>query len=233
MKGGNILIIEDELSIASLLQTNFEIEGYCCKVCHTLKEAEATLAAHSQDIDVVILDVLLPDGNGVEYCQKLKRNHPDIPVLILSALGESADRIKGLRSGAADYLGKPFDLEELLLRVSLLFAKITNRIQPTDSIIHIGEATINLDTYIAVSPRGQTKLTAREKDLLYYLYQNRGKVVSREKILEKVWQYDVFPTSRTIDNYIVKLRLLVESDPNDPVMLTTIRGVGYKLESES
>ncbi len=226
-----ILIVEDEQHIADLLITNLELEGYACQHAATISDAQKILLNADLMVDIVLLDVMLPDGNGYEFCKMIKSFQPNLPVLILSALGQSADRIIGLKSGADDYLAKPFNLEELLLRIALLKGKVqTSSATTLQQTITIGSAKINLADYTITVNHQITKLTSKEKELLEYFYKHRGKVISREELLEHVWHYDVFPTSRTIDNYIVKLRNLIEDDNDQTQMLTTIRGVGYKLE---
>ncbi len=226
-----ILIIEDELHIADLIKLNLKIEGYNSLITGSGKEGLEIIKTRS--IDLVILDVLLPDSNGIDLCRKIKTSFHSLPVLMISALGQSHDRIKGLKSGADDYLGKPFNLEELLLKVQnllKLYHRTTNEADLNSLII--GNAEINLTSMTIVSLDKETvyDMTLKEVELLKYMLENKNIVLSRQTILEHVWGYDQYPNTRTIDNFILNFRKRIELDPNNPKIIKTVRGVGYMIK---
>ena len=178
--------------------------------------------------DLVILDVMLPGYNGIQVCKEI-RKFSDVPILFLSAKGSTVDRVVGLKAGGNDYLPKPFDLEELLLRVKILLAiqlKTT-----AQNIFTIGSKTINFQTFEVCDSQEKNILTfsKREVDLLQLFSVNVGRVISRDEILDTIWGMDKFPTPRTIDNYILTFRKVFEIDPKEPQHFHSIRGVGYKL----
>ena len=225
MRSKTILVVEDEVSIANLLQTNLGLEGYETVLC--MNGGDALQEIEQRSIDLILLDVMLPDGNGIDICRKIKHTHPDIPVIMLSALGQSADRIKGLRSGADDYLPKPFDLEELLLRMR----KLLDRSQKStiDQKVVIGHAEIDFSSYTITRNDEVLQLTSKEALLLKYMIEKKGQVLSRQNILDEVWGFEQYPHTRTIDNFIATLRKYLEADPNSPKLISTVRGTGYKM----
>lgn len=172
---------------------------------------------------------MLPEVSGWEICKAYK-SASDTPILFMSAKGNSSDKIKGLKLGADDYLGKPFDLEELLLRVQILIQRNNGSVSHKKEQINIGEFEINLLTYNVIKDdRFITELTKREVELLELFYKHEGEVVSRDFILDQLWSKDYTPTARTIDNYILSFRKLFEADPKNPAFFHSIRGVGYKF----
>ena len=178
--------------------------------------------------DLVILDVMLPGYNGIQVCKEI-RKFSDVPILFLSAKGSTVDRVMGLKAGGNDYLPKPFDLEELLLKVKILLAV---QLKTTaQNIFTIGSKTINFQTFEVCDSQEKNILTfsKREVDLLQLFSVNVGRVISRDEILDTVWGMDKFPTPRTIDNYILTFRKVFEIDPKEPQHFHSIRGVGYKL----
>lgn len=220
-----ILLVEDEESLINVLTLNFEIENFQVEIARTGKEA---LEKFSSTIDLVVLDIMIPEVNGFDVCKKI-RETSKVPILMISAKGASTDRITGLKLGADDYLVKPFNLEELLLRVT----RLIERSEPEKFEIksyQFGNNVINFEEYWAESLNGRFQLTAREIDLLKLLIENKNKVVSRDQILDKVWGEESFPTSRTIDNYIVSFRKYFENNPKEPVFFINLRGVGYKFQ---
>lgn len=225
-----ILIVEDERHIANLLKKNLALDGYEPLLATT---AHAALDhVQSRKIDLVLLDVMLPDGNGIDLCRNIKHRRPDVPVIILSALGQSSDRIKGLKSGADDYLPKPFDLEELSLRMEKLLNRFVNS-QPAGSQFRLGEAVIDFANFSLSRGDESVHLTSKEAQFLKYLIEKRGQVLSRKQILEHVWGYEQIPNTRTIDNFILSFRKYIEKDPNHPNIILTVRGIGYKLVKTS
>ncbi|MDG1913155.1 MAG: response regulator transcription factor [Crocinitomix sp.] len=219
-----ILLVEDEESLVNVLTLNLEMENYDVDVA--LNGAEA-LEMFNSIYDLVILDVMIPEINGFDVCSEIRKTSLT-PILFISAKGTSMDRITGLKMGADDYLVKPFDLEELLLRVVILLnrAKATIEIE----IFSFGENQINFKTY-EVEAQGKTlTLSKRELDLLRLLITKKNEVISRDEILDEIWGKDKFPTSRTIDNYILNFRKYFEPNPSNPIYFKSLRGVGYKFE---
>jgi two-component system alkaline phosphatase synthesis response regulator PhoP len=224
-----ICVIEDELSLSELIKMNLELEGYFVEVI--THGTEAFLRAFEMTkFDLVVLDVMLPEVSGLTICKEI-RKYSRVPVLFLSAKGTTQDRIVGLKLGANDYLPKPFDLEELLLKVQILVTGVEEEMEVPLSIMTIGNFQVDFSTFEVMNL--QTKsihtLTKREIELLDFFNKKVGLVVSREEILDALWGNDQFPTSRTIDNYILGFRKLFENDPKNPQFFHSIRGVGYKF----
>jgi two-component system alkaline phosphatase synthesis response regulator PhoP len=222
-----ILLIEDEETLNEVVTMNLQLEGYSVEQVFTGSSALQYLQKLDA-FDLVILDVMLPDVSGWEICERFKEKS-STPILFISAKGTSSDKIKGLKLGADDYLAKPFDLEELLLRVQVL----SNRkggLGKKNTTLLIGDKEVNLTTFEIT--HGKTllaTLSKREVDLLELFYDHEGEVLARDFILDAVWGVDKYPTTRTIDNYILQFRKLFEHDPRDPVYFHSIRGVGYKF----
>lgn len=222
-KQPTILVVEDEIHIADLLIINLELEDYLVE--HTASAKASIEMAQHNHYDLVIMDVLLPDGNGIDACKSIKEIKPQLPVLMLSALGQSTDRIRGLKAGADDYLPKPFNLEELLLRVDILIKRYADDLDQQEYTI--GYATVDLGN-LSITKQGSTiALTVNEAKLLKYLLQNPNKAISRQQIIEHVWEPDQVPNTRTIDNFISNIRKGIEEQPNNPQYIKTIRGMGY------
>ena len=219
-----ILLVEDEESLVNVLTLNLEIEGYEVDVANNGKKA---LEQFNDDYNLVILDVMIPEINGFDVCAKI-REKSSIPILFISAKGTSLDRVTGLKMGADDYLVKPFNLEELLLRVGILI----DRVKPNAEFATytFGANTINFKTYEVESNGNTIVLSKRELELLKLLISRKNEVVSRDLILDEIWGKDKFPTSRTIDNYILNFRKYFEPEPSKPVYFKSLRGVGYKFE---
>lgn len=221
-----LLLVEDEDSLRTTLRMNFELEGY--DVTTAVRGGEALERIRGARFDGIVLDVMLPDVDGFTICETIRLEGDRTPVLFLTARTTPADRVRGLRAGD-DYLGKPFDLQELLLRVE----KLVNRTEEggvvaAPSRITFGGNMVDFSTYEIQGKRGLNKrLTQREMLLLRLLSERADEVVSREEILQKVWGYDVFPTTRTIDNFIVSFRKYFEANPHKPKHFRSIRGVGY------
>jgi two-component system alkaline phosphatase synthesis response regulator PhoP len=223
-----ILVIEDEQSLAEMIQLNLELEGYAV---HVLSNGKQALAHKEQlaNYQLVLLDVMLPEVSGLDICRAY-RQVSDVPILFLSAKGTTIDRIAGLKLGANDYLAKPFDLEELLLRARILM-HVNQRENEAITEITIGEVTIHFSSYEAIHVVTGEKqlLSKREIELLQFFIQHKDEVVSRDLLLEKLWNNEHAPTGRTIDNYILNFRKLLEKDPKEPQYFHSVRGVGYKF----
>jgi two-component system, OmpR family, alkaline phosphatase synthesis response regulator PhoP len=226
-----ILLVEDEEHLQHALKLNLEMEGYSLIISGD--GTSAIKAFREQKFDLVILDVMLPEMDGYMVCEHIRLHDANIPVLFLSAKNTPADRIAGLRKGADDYLTKPFDLEELLLRVQKLIEK-NNKLtisgqNKVSTEFTFGANTINFESYEAYSAKGKLELTKKEIMLMKLLIENANEVVSREHILKVVWDYTVIPNTRTIDNFILALRKYFEEDPRNPKYIQSVRGVGYKF----
>jgi len=222
-----ILLIEDEESLNHVVSLNLEMEGYEVDAVFSGEEALTYLPRLNEYL-LIILDVMLPNISGWELCEKFKEKS-NTPILFVSAKGTSNDKIKGLKLGADDYLAKPFDLEELLLRVQVLTQRGSlGNVKP--KILQIGKLEVNVSSYeVLFGEEVVTTLSKREIDFLLLFNEHAGEVVSRDFILDKLWGTESFPTSRTIDNYILHFRKIFEEDPKSPTHFHSIRGVGYKF----
>ena len=222
-----IYLVEDEAVLLDSIKLNLVYDGYDVVGIKSGTEAFDN-AKELGESDLVILDVMLPGYNGIQVCKEI-RKFSDVPILFLSAKGSTVDRVMGLKAGGNDYLPKPFDLEELLLKVKILLAV---QLKTTaQNIFTIGSKTINFQTFEVCDSQEKNILTfsKREVDLLQLFSVNVGRVISRDEILDTIWGMDKFPTPRTIDNYILTFRKVFEIDPKEPQHFHSIRGVGYKL----
>jgi two-component system alkaline phosphatase synthesis response regulator PhoP len=225
-----ILLVEDEPDIAEAIRMNLAHEGY--EVTVVGDGARALELAKVGGFDLLVLDVMLPKLDGVTLCAKLRERDAETPVLFLSALGATDDRVRGLSAGGDDYLAKPFDLRELLLRVQRLLERRERSASPVygRGVLRLGEVRIDLKSgEITTATAEVHKLTGKEFEILRYLAERRGQIVRRGELLDKVWGPDADPTERTVDNFVVKLRKLIEADPAQPKFLHTHRGIGYRL----
>ncbi len=222
-----ILVVDDEAHLAAGISENLEAEGYATDVAHDGAEGLAKIRAHSYDL--VLLDVMMPHLNGVEVCEAMRREGNQTPVMFLTVKSDAEDRIRGLEAGGDDYLGKPFHLKELLLRVAAILRRGDWYASNEDSLSFAGNE-IDFKTYQARAWDGADHaLTHKEAMILKVLYDRAGSIVPREDILDKVWGYEVFPSTRTIDNFIVRLRKRFERNPEAPEHFHTVRGVGYRF----
>ncbi|MEQ8767124.1 MAG: response regulator transcription factor [Planctomycetota bacterium] len=227
-----LLVVEDEQNLASGLKLNLELEGYAVDVAASGRQALARLVERGE-YSAILLDVMLPDIDGFALCSRIREAGNYTPVLMLTAKSSAADRVQGLEVGADDYLVKPFELTELLARVqSLLRRQQWDRKlsgQAAGDVLAFGDAVVNFETQ-EVKVRGTpVKLTRLELDLLRYFGQNPGRVLSREELLENVWQLGGYTNSRTVDNFILRMRKCFEPDPHEPIHFVSIRGSGYKF----
>lgn len=222
-----ILLVEDEENIREVITLNLELEHY--EVVTAATGREAIRLFQQQHFDLIILDIMLPEMDGFQVCEQIRLTNMDIPVIFLTAKDTPADRIAGLKRGADDYLTKPFVLEELLLRVQNLIRRTSKSAENTPEIFEFGGNRINFATFEAEGTLGKFILTKKEAMLLKLLIDRKGEVVSRQQILQSVWGYDVFPSTRTIDNFILKFRRNFERDTRNPVHFFSIRGIGYKF----
>jgi two-component system alkaline phosphatase synthesis response regulator PhoP len=225
----SILLVEDEENLHEALKLNLELEGY--EITSAFDGMQALKAVQSEYFDLIILDVMLPGMDGVSVTETIRVQHNGVPILILSAKNTSADRVLGLKKGADDYLTKPFNLEELLLRIHKLIEK-NEKIQEKGEIgdvYNFGRNSIDFNAQEALTKEGRKiQLSKKEAMLLKLLIENRNEVVTREKILQTVWGYNVYPTTRTIDNFVLNFRKYFEEDSRHPKYFHSVRGVGYK-----
>jgi len=225
-----ILLVEDEISLRETIKLNLDLESY--KV-NSVGDGKTALKVFKQErFDLIILDVMLPEMDGFKVCEAIRLDNKEIPILFLTAKNSSSDKIAGLKLGADDYLTKPFNLEELLLRVQILLKRSFLNAETKESMnLYILDGfQIDFLNMVVTSPAKKLiNLTKKENALLRLLVDRKNEVVSRESILEIVWGYDVYPSTRTIDNFIVTFRKLFEKDPSEPMHFFSVRGVGYKF----
>lgn len=223
-----ILLIEDELSLSKVIKLNLEIEDY--EVVTAFDGLEAMSKLKGQYFDLIILDLMLPKVNGLDILQKHRLKNNTVPIIIISAKDTSSDRIKGLKFGADDYLNKPFEIEELLIRIQNLLKRAPDtEVMNIEEVYSFGNNTINFSSFKAKNNEQEFELSAKEASILKLLITHEGKVVSRQDILKSVWNYDVFPSTRTVDNFIASLRKYFERDPKNPEFIQSVRGVGYRF----
>jgi two-component system, OmpR family, alkaline phosphatase synthesis response regulator PhoP len=225
-----ILFVEDEENIRDTVRLNLELAGYEVVVTGNGRTAQKILA--EQHFDLLLFDVMLPEVDGLSLAEQVRLTNSDVPILMLTAKDQAADRIAGLKKGADDYLTKPFNLEELFLRIQNLLKRSARTAGNTSETAEFGGNFVNFSTFEAKTIYGELKLTKKEAMLLKLLIDRKSEVVSRNQILQAVWGYDVFPSTRTIDNFILSFRKYFEADPKIPVFFHSIRGVGYKFTPE-
>jgi DNA-binding response OmpR family regulator len=224
-----ILVIEDDPSILRGLQLNLGMEGYLVR---SASDGETGLAlARTEKPDLVVLDVMLPRMGGLEVVREIRKDDPDLPVLILSAKGQEGDKVAGLQLGADDYIVKPFGLKELLARIDALLRRRRARGEtgPSRSVRRAGSVELDLDARKATAAGNVLELTSREFDLLAYFVTHPDRVFSREQLMEAVWGSRYFGTARTVDNFVARLRAHIGDDADSPRHLETVRGIGYRF----
>ncbi|MEM6396456.1 MAG: response regulator transcription factor [Bacteroidota bacterium] len=222
-----ILLVEDEENIRDTVKLNLELEDYEVVVATDGKSALRN--TREQHFDLIILDVMLPELDGFQVCEQIRLTNRDIPIIFLTAKDQAQDRIQGLKRGGDDYLTKPFVFEELHLRVQRLLERTSNSPLVSTDEYEFGQNKVNFATFEATGSDGDFTLTKKEAMLLKLLVDRRGEVVSRQQILQAVWGYDVYPSTRTIDNFILSFRKYFEEDPKSPRFFQSVRGVGYKF----
>ena len=227
----HILIVDDEEHLADALAHNLQFEGFSTTVAYDGEEG--LRLARTIQFDLVILDIMMPKLDGLEVCRRLRATGSRVPILFLTAKAADADRLLGLKVGADDYVAKPFLLEELILRIHGVFRRQEwYSTAPADQEIYrFGENEVNFLTYEATTGGRTVSLTEKECMLMKLLVERRNQVVSRDEILERVWGYRFSTSSRTIDNFIVRLRRYFEADPKKPQYIHSVRGVGYRFTS--
>lgn len=228
MRNPRVLIVDDDRDMVRGLEDNLTLEGY---EVLTARDGQAGLeTAKSERPDLVILDIMMPGMDGLEVCRRLRRQNPDVRILLLTAKGQESDKVLGLELGADDYVSKPFGLLELLARVKaqLRRAGASGR---TGSY-RFGEVAVDPVRREVVHSGEVVELTAKEFDLLVYMLEHPGEALSRDRLLEEIWGYEQYPTTRTVDNHILRLRKSLEPDPARPRYFLTLHGVGYKFVAD-
>lgn len=229
-KNASVLVVEDEESLREALKLNLELEGY--EVTTADNGPLVLKKVKNEYFDLIILDIMLPDMDGLAVCETIRMQHNDVPILFLSARNTSADRVEGLKKGGDDYITKPFNLEELLLRVEKLITKNKKIHEPQSVADHyeFEGGKIDFAAHECVDKNGdKQELSKKEAALLKLLVEHESEVVSREHILQVVWGYNVYPTTRTIDNFILNFRKYFEQDSRNPRHFHSVRGIGYKF----
>lgn len=223
-----ILVVEDEPAMLSGLKDNLEFEGY--EVDTAPEGNEGLNKILKNEYSLVLLDVMLPNISGFDICKQARKQGVVTPIILLTAKGEEIDKVLGLEFGADDYITKPFSLRELLARIKAVLrrAPVTNN-KVENKFTEIGNLKVNFSNYEALVNEQEVKMSHKEYEILHYLWDNRNQTVSRDDLLNDVWGLDYQPTSRTIDNFILKLRSKIENDPNQAKIIITVHGVGYKL----
>ncbi|MBT3383240.1 MAG: response regulator transcription factor [Prolixibacteraceae bacterium] len=228
MKKKVILVIEDDLNILLGLEENLILEEY--SIITATNGIEGLKTALKNEIDLVLLDIMLPGINGYEICRKIKKDKPDLPVIMLTARGSEMDKVAGLDIGADDYITKPFSLPELLARIRAAFRRINKEPGPLTSFSY-GKVKLDFKNLQAFYQNREVKLSNKEFDIMEYLILHDGKAVHRHDLLNEVWGFEAMPTTRTVDNFILDLRKKLEENPSDPKYIISVRGVGYKFNS--
>jgi DNA-binding response OmpR family regulator len=222
-----ILIVEDEPAMQLGLKDNLELESY--QVDIAIDGEEGLTKIKSTAYDLVLLDVMLPKLSGFDVCKLARSAGIDTPIVLLTARGEEIDKVLGLELGADDYITKPFSLRELLARIKAILRRNANKATSESKYVRIGKLDLDLDAFQAKEGAEPVKLSHREFEILLYLLKNKHKVVSRYDLLEHVWGYDEQITTRTVDNFIARLRQKIEINPNQPAIILTVHGSGYKM----
>jgi two-component system alkaline phosphatase synthesis response regulator PhoP len=221
-----ILVIEDDASLRLGLEKALASENYSVE---SAKDGEQGLKlALSCGADLILLDLMLPKLNGFEILRRIREDRLEAPVIILTARGEEEDRIQGFEYGADDYVVKPFSVRELLLRVSAVLRRSKEGERPKDTVT-IGDAEVDFRAYQVRRGEARFGLSRKEADMLRLFVEHPGEAITRERFLDSVWGYHAYPTTRTVDMHVLKLRQKVEPDPNAPRFIHTVHGVGYKF----
>ncbi len=225
-----VLLVEDEAGLILTLTDRLQSEGFDVK---TAADGETGLAsALRENFDLIILDVMLPKKNGLDVCRDLRQKGINTPILMLTAKGETIDKVLGLKLGADDYLTKPFEVMELLARIEALLRRSPNTSQNSPDSFRFGDVSIDFKRAEVRKNNQPIELSAIEFKLLHFLIENRGAVHSRDKLLDEVWGYDAMPTTRTVDVHVAWLRQKLEPNPKHPQFIQTIHGFGYKFKDD-
>jgi DNA-binding response OmpR family regulator len=223
-----ILVIEDDISILRGLKDNLEFEGYDV-IAETNGEKGLHLALEKK-LDLILLDIMLPGMNGYEICRKLKKEKPELPIIMITARGSEMDKVSGLDIGADDYLTKPFSIPELMARIRAVFRRIEQGYNIPDQYC-FGKVKIDFKKYKAFRDNQEIRLSSREFAIMEYFIRHEGEAVHRHDLLNEVWGYETLPTTRTVDNFILDLRKKLEENPSNPKHIESVRDIGYRFNS--
>lgn len=226
MAATKILIVEDEPNMVTGLRDNFEYEGF--QVITAQDGVEGLERALQESPDLVVLDVMMPRMSGLDVCKQLKAKRPSIPIIMLTARGQEVDKVVGLELGADDYVTKPFSIRELLARVKAVLRR-AQTLPKEEERYTFGDVEVNLRSYQVLRNGQPIEFSGKEFDLLKHFLCNSGQTLSRERLLDEVWGYESFPTTRTVDAHIVRIRQKLEPVPDSPRFFLTVHGVGYKF----
>ncbi len=224
-----ILIVEDEPNMVRGLKDNLEFEGYETDIALEGRTGLEKILQHRYDL--ILLDVMLPEMSGFDICKTARSKGIDTPIIMLTAKGEEIDKVLGLEFGADDYITKPFSLRELLARIKAILRRAAT-VQPESlekEFITIGNIRVNFNKFLALEGNNEIKMSHKEFEVLHYLYQNAGKIIHRDDLITRVWSIDYNINTRTVDNFILKLRQKIEADSNNPKIILTAHGMGYKM----
>ncbi len=225
MNGERILIIEDEPDLLRGLELNIKAEGYRVLTAST-GDAGLEIAVRERP-DLVLLDLMLPGLSGLDVCRELRRQQFEAPIIMLTARAEEVDRVVGLEIGADDYVTKPFGIRELLARIRVRLRRTSSG--AADAVLRFGDVEVDFDKREATRAGKRVELTGKEFEVLRLLAQHRGQIVTRERLLDEVWGYEHYPTTRTVDNHIMRLRQKLEVEPSNPRHILSVYGEGYKF----
>lgn len=230
MSYSKILVVDDEVHIVELIKFNLESNGY--SVVEAYDGNKALELAKQEDVDIIILDLMLPGIDGIEVCRRLRKDSETerIPIIMLTAKSEETDKVLGLEIGADDYLTKPFSVRELIARIKAVLRRSVDDNKEDSRVIKIDDILIDVEKHEVTKGDAKIELTLKEFELLRILAENRGKVLSRNMLLDEVWGYDYFGETRTVDVHIRHLRKKIEDNDKVPKYIETIRGVGYKIK---
>ncbi|MEW6735163.1 MAG: response regulator transcription factor [Acidobacteriota bacterium] len=223
---GKVLIVEDDQAMAVALRDGFEYEGYAVMVAND--GITGLRLASEKDFDLIILDVMLPRLSGLDVCKRLRSAGNPIPIILLTARGQEIDKVLGLKLGADDYVTKPFSFLELIARVEAVLRRAAKQSRQVE-VYQFGNVKLDFNKCEAIKDDRRLELSQREFEILKYLIERRGKVVTRDQLLDAVWGYDSFPFTRTVDTHIAKLRQKIEDDPGNPLHIITVHRSGYKF----
>jgi len=229
---GKILIIEDDRTIVEALADTFKFHDFEVSTAENGKDGYRLAA--EQNPDLIILDIMLPGLDGFDVCRKIREQNRGTPIIMLTARGQENDKLLGFELGADDYVTKPFSVKELMARVKAVLKRSARKARPgrreTEETVTVGQAVINFRHFTVVRHGVEYPLSPRECDILKLLVKRPDEVIDRNQVIDAVWGDDYFPSPRTIDNFILKLRSKIEEDPREPVHILTIHGAGYKLK---
>ena len=224
-----ILIVEDELNMVNGLKDNLEFEGY--EVETAIEGGSGLQKILQNKYDLILLDIMLPQISGFDICKTVRKEGVNTPIILLTAKGEEIDKVLGLELGADDYITKPFSLRELLARIKTILRRspIGKEGSVEPEFIRIGNIKVNFKSYQALEGTNEIKMSYKEFGILHYLYLNAGKIIQRDDLMSDVWGIEFDISTRTVDNFILRLRQKIEVDPNNPKIILTVHGIGYKM----